>query len=110
MCTRYYRLARILSLTLFVAGSLLTFPSAIPWMIAGWLALHTFSVVRGWHTSTPLWACMGVVVVKNLYWTPGVTVLVLAVSAVLIMEQFARIRGSRNGSPREATIPKRLHR
>jgi acyl-CoA thioesterase-1 len=60
-----------------VIGSLLTFPSSIPWMIAVWLLVHTTALSHhraGW---SPLAVCLAIVVVKRIDWPPALWVLLV---------------------------------
>ena len=64
-----------------VAASLLTFPSAIPWMIAFWLTWHTVLTWRrrpGWF---PLAACLAIIFVKRIPWPALFLALALAMLA-----------------------------
>jgi acyl-CoA thioesterase-1 len=55
------RMGRLLTALAVVVLSLLTFPAAIPWMMAAWL---------GWHT----WAA--ILLVKRVVWMPGTVAIV----------------------------------
>ena len=65
------RAAVTLCLTLFVFASLLTFPNALPWMVAAWLAWHVALVVRGGRSWLPLAGCGLVLLAKNPALLPG---------------------------------------
>lgn len=87
---RLRRVARLVGLTLarslVVVASLLTFPSAVPWMVAVWLAWHSVLVARrrpGW---IPLAACAGVVVVKRVPWPPVLIALGLLMLAAGLLD------------------------
>lgn len=79
------RLARAAGATIGVAASFLTFPSSIPWMILGWLILHAFWTFRERHAWIALAACLVVLLIKRVYWGPGLIVLagVMGVSGSL---------------------------
>jgi acyl-CoA thioesterase-1 len=78
------RAARMLGLCILGTAALLTFPNAIPWMIACWLLWHTGLVIRGRQGWVPLAVCTGVVLVKRVPWTPGLMLLgAVALAAVL---------------------------
>ncbi len=76
------RIAHTLLLTLLVVLSLLTFPSSIPWLVAFWLAWHTLALARSKPGWVPLVACVGILLVKRVYW-PG-TLLVLGPAMLLV--------------------------
>jgi lysophospholipase L1-like esterase len=70
---------------LLAAGSLGTFPAAVPWMVAAWLLWHTYQIGRGRSGWAPLAACLAILLVKRAPWLPGVLVamgLILVVAAV----------------------------
>jgi acyl-CoA thioesterase-1 len=69
------RAASTLAVCFIVALSLLTFPNAVPWMIAFWLLCHTVLVMRGRAGWVPLAACAAVLLAKRVPWTPGFTLL-----------------------------------
>jgi acyl-CoA thioesterase-1 len=62
--------------TVAVVASLLVFPSALPWMIAAWIMLHSVFVLRGWPGWFPLVACCAIVIVKRPYWPTSLIILV----------------------------------
>ncbi len=63
------RVGRTILMTSLVVASLLTFPNAIPWMIAFWLAWHTIAVARGKPAWVPLLICIAVLMAKCPYWS-----------------------------------------
>jgi len=81
--------------TITVAGSLLVFPSALPWMVGGWLVLHTLLVARGAPAWVPLVICGAVVVVKQPGW-PESLIVFLAVTVAFAIVHFAAIRMERH--------------
>lgn len=75
------RVARVLAIGLFVAGSLITFPAGVPGMIGLWLAWHSIQLLcqrPGW---LPLAACALLVVAKGTWPTLGLIVLALVAAA-----------------------------
>ena len=83
-----------------VVISLLTFPGAIPWMVALWLSWHTWLIVRGRAGWLPLLACALVLLVKRTPWPPGVialgvVMLAAAVSGVVRSRKKAAARSKR---------------
>ncbi|MFH1265630.1 MAG: GDSL-type esterase/lipase family protein, partial [Planctomycetota bacterium] len=84
------RSGRALLISGLVAASLLTFPSAIPWMVALWLSWHTWLVVRrrpGW---LPLVACALILLAKRPAWPPGTVVLIAMMLAVTLIRGLKR--------------------
>ena len=80
------RLLREVGTTLFVGGlvgvSLLTFPADVLIMVAVWLALHCYAVLRkrpGW---APLLTCLAIVLVKRTALLPGVSFLLVVIALV----------------------------
>ena len=78
----FRRILTIIGLTLAVLISLLTFPAALPWMIAAWLLWHTVIVRRGQAGWVPLGLYLVILAVKRPYWSPPL--IVLAIFSVLI--------------------------
>jgi lysophospholipase L1-like esterase len=65
-----------------VLGSLLTFPSAIPAMVAIWVGLHTYFLLRkrpGW---IPLVTVVAILLVKNLPWPLPIIVFLVVATAL----------------------------
>jgi lysophospholipase L1-like esterase len=79
---RLMRIGRTVVLTFFVIASLLTFPNAIPWMAAFWLFWHSLLVFRNRPGWLPLAACVAIVFVKRVDWSPG---LIAMVTLLLIL-------------------------
>lgn len=102
--------ARILVLTLFVCGSLLTFPSGVPAMIAVWLVLYTVCAVRSGRSWLPLVGWIAIIAVKNLYWTPGLIALALTSVSAGLLPQAGRIWFARNLPHAEGVSPPRQDR
>jgi lysophospholipase L1-like esterase len=69
------RIGRSVLIALAVAASLITFPNAIPWMVAFWLAWHTLVAARGGLGWLPLLTCAFVLIAKRVDWPPGLAVL-----------------------------------
>jgi len=84
-----------------VAVSLLTFPSAIPWMVGLWLSWHTWLVARGRPGWLPLLVCALVLLVKGSPWPSGV----IALGAVMLA---AAVLGVVRSWKKAATRSKRL--
>ena len=79
--SRLRRIGRAAGIAAAVAVSLLTFPGAIPWMIAFWLGWHTWSVARGRAGWLPLVACALIVLIKRTPWLPGVAAILVVLLA-----------------------------
>ena len=65
-----------------VVVSLLTFPTAIAYMIAFWFLWHTVLACLekpGW---VPLFACGAIILLKRVFWPPGLYLLVAALALV----------------------------
>lgn len=84
------RMGRTIALTLLIVASLLTFPTAIPWMVAAWLFWHTHSVWRRRSGWLPLAVCLGVLAVKRIDWPPGVLLLAAVMLAVCLVRLVRR--------------------
>lgn len=87
-----YRVARILAIAVFIGGSLLTFPSAVPWMVAVWLICHSILVVRGRCGWNPLVACAIILLLKRPPLLSGWYTLCLAVVVSLTIAVLATRR------------------
>lgn len=85
----------------FLAASLLVFPSVLPWMILGWLAIAGFQVARKKPAWPPLAFCVGVLLVKRVDWPPGVIVLGLVLSGLALSDYLLR---RNSGIPRRSFI------
>ena len=108
---RLIGIGRTVALTLFVIASLLTFPNAIPWMVACWLFWHTLLVARSRPGWLPLAACVAILLIKRVDWSPWLVamatlMLVLCVLRVFLaqepmaMEQFVGVAGHRGSMGR----------
>ena len=71
-----------LGTAVIVAVSLLTFPGAVPWMVAAWLLWHTLLAVRGRPGWMPLAVCVAILLVKRVYCPPGLVALGIVMLAV----------------------------
>ena len=75
------RILRLTGRTLFnvtfLLGSLITFPSCIPWMIAIWLVWHTVELCRGRSGWRPLLGCVVLLLLKRGDWPPALVTLML---------------------------------
>ncbi len=83
------RIARAACLTLIVAISLLTFPSAITWLIGFWLLWHCVMVLRGKPGPIPLLTCVAILLAKRIFWAPSIVVwsaAALTIAAVLVIQ------------------------
>jgi hypothetical protein len=87
-------------LAVAVSGSLLTFPSAVAWMIGLWLTLNTWLAARGRSAWLPLAACAAIVLVKRIDWPPSIAALAAAMLLAAIMN--LRRRGIRENCARAA--------
>lgn len=83
---RSRRMSRIAA---FLAAllSMLTFPSVLPWMVAGWLAVYTRLAMRNRPAWVPLAICLTILVLKTVPRTP-VMVLFGFVLAAVIFSRF----------------------
>ncbi|MCL4190864.1 MAG: lysophospholipase [Thermoguttaceae bacterium] len=70
-------------IVLAVVAALLTFPAAIPWMVAAWLAWFTVSLARGRHGALPLVGCCVALLIKGVDRSPGILVMGAALIAAL---------------------------
>jgi lysophospholipase L1-like esterase len=86
-----------LAISTIAAVSLLTFPAAVPWMVAGWLLWHTGLVMGGRPGWLPLAACAGILLVKRIPWMPGVIALGVA---MLLAGVLGALRARRGHGPR----------
>lgn len=75
---------------LALAASLLVFPSAVPWMLAGWLFAWGWRRARGKPGWPPLVFALGIAAVKRLDWPPGLVVLGLVMIALAGLEALRR--------------------
>ncbi|MCA9042019.1 MAG: hypothetical protein KDA65_16820 [Planctomycetaceae bacterium] len=75
MSTSVKRLGLILAITMGVIFSLLTFPGAVPWMVAGWLGFASVLMLRGRAGWFPLATCAVIIIVKNVDWPPMIFLL-----------------------------------
>lgn len=97
------RAGRMVALCAAVVAALLTFPGAIPWMIALWLLGHSVAVLVGRRGWLPLGLGAAVVLAKRTAWTPGLGVLALAAAGV-VAARWLRGAGAfaRAGRPAQA--------
>ncbi len=99
MISHLQRIIWALGTTAAVVVSLMTFPSAIPWMVAFWLGWHTWRVRRGGQGYLPLAVCLGILAVKGVAWIPELAVLAglmfLAVVAAVWQRKVTSPRGRR---------------
>ncbi len=58
-----------------VLGSLITFPSSIPWMIFVWLAIHSASTLAGKSPWLPLSMMIAILLIKNVDWPASIPAL-----------------------------------
>ena len=82
MTTSTKRLGWIVAIAGGVIASLITFPVAVPWMIAGWLLYSTVLIARGRPGWLPLLVCASIVLVKNVDWLSAFYLLAGAMLAV----------------------------
>jgi acyl-CoA thioesterase-1 len=87
------RAARTLGIAAVVVGSLLTFPSAIPWMVAVWLLGHGWFVFRGRPGWLPLAGCAVVLLVKRIPWPPAVIALGIVMLAAGLLDVIRMRKG-----------------
>ncbi len=79
------RVSRSIAFGLVFAASLLVFPNAIPWSIAGWLAGYTVLVIFGRRGKLCLAVCLVILVVKRLTPAPGLLGLMAVMLAVILI-------------------------
>lgn len=82
MTTSTKRLGWIVAIAGGVIASLITFPAAVPWMIAGWLLYSTVLIAHGRPGWLPLAVCASIVLVKNVDWPSAIYLLAGAMLAV----------------------------
>jgi lysophospholipase L1-like esterase len=94
------RIGRVVFLTLLGFASLLSFPNAIPWMVAAWLLWYTLLLARGRRAWPALAAGLGILAVKGIYWTPA-AITMGGLMAVVCLEWLVlrRIRGTARFAP-----------
>ena len=85
------RISRTLLIGLVIAGSLLSFPSVLPWMLVIWLVWHTALVVRWRPAYLPLLACLLIMIAKLVPRTP----IMLMFALVLVLVALVRWRAAR---------------
>jgi acyl-CoA thioesterase-1 len=85
---RLLRIGRTVFLAFFVLASLLTFPNAIPWMVACWLLWHTLLVSRNRPGWSPLAACAAILLVKRVDWSPGLIATATLMLALCALRAF----------------------
>lgn len=95
------RWAKLLTTVFAILASLLTFPAAIPWMVAGWLAWHTVQVLRGRGGAAPVVVCGVVLVVKRVPWSWSLFVVAVAAALTLVGRWWLRRR--RRPEPADAS-------
>ncbi len=77
------RSGRAAIIVLAIVAALLTFPAAVPWMVAAWLAWFTVSLARGRRGALPLVGCCITLLIKGVDRSPGVLVIGAALIAAL---------------------------
>jgi len=82
------RIGRVVLISALVVLSLLTFPAAIPWMVALWMAWHTWSAARNRPAWLPLAACLAILLVKRTPWPPALILLVALMFAAAVCRLF----------------------
>lgn len=95
--TSSLRLTRWTKLLLATAGtivSLMSFPSAAPWLAAGWIGWYLVRM-RAVRPAWPcLTACMAIVLVKRLPLLPGMIVCLAAMTCVVLLDVWQARRGT----------------
>ncbi|TWU45199.1 Acyl-CoA thioesterase I precursor [Novipirellula aureliae] len=86
--TSLFGVLRTLTVVASVVGSLLSFPSMLPWMIAFWLAWYTILAMRDRPAWLPLAACLTILIVKLVPHTPAI----LAFGCLLVAIVVVRFR------------------
>lgn len=101
------RVTKTLGLCAAITLSLLTFPNAIPWMIALWLLGYAIQVMRGRRAWDLLAWCVAVIVAKWVFWTPGLYLFVGTAAAVMLAHLLTKKRQDSSWAQRLglATVP-----
>jgi acyl-CoA thioesterase I len=93
---RLARIGRTILLTLVIAASLLTFPSAIPWLVAFWLLCHTMLIFQDRTAWAPLVIGAAILIVKQVDWSSSLIAMAAVMLIVSIVGAFVtRANGSR---------------
>ncbi|MCM2375008.1 GDSL-type esterase/lipase family protein [Aporhodopirellula aestuarii] len=79
------QILRMLVISSVIAFSLLSFPSVLPWMIAGWLIVYTFLAVRDRPAWVPLTICLTILLIRLVPRTPAMLALGVVFAAVAWM-------------------------
>ncbi len=74
-------------------AALLTFPHAVPWMIAFWLLWYCVAALRGRRGWLPLALGAAIVAAKGVPWTRELGLFALLLAAVIAANQWARRLG-----------------
>lgn len=98
------RAVRTLVLAVFVFASLLTFPNALPWMVAAWVGGHAWLVLRSRRSWLPLAGCAAVLLAKNPPWLPGVGLLIVAVGVAGLLARGGRETGQEHRRDRRRGV------
>jgi acyl-CoA thioesterase-1 len=85
------RIGKATTLCVAIAISLLTFPNAILWMVGAWLVCFTWIRKTSRFAWFPLAACVVILVVKGLYWSPGLIAIAVAMIAVAAQTAWPRM-------------------
>lgn len=91
------RICRLILATLLVATSLLTFPSGVPFMIAGWLGCYAALLWFGYRGWPALAGCLFVVAAKRIDWPPGLVLFAAASGLAIGLELYERRKVDRTG-------------
>lgn len=86
---RLARIGRTVVLTFFVIASLLTFPDAIPWMVACWLFWHSLLALRNRPGWLPLAACVAILFIKLVDWSPWLVATATIMLILCVLRLFA---------------------
>ncbi|MGD9633514.1 MAG: GDSL-type esterase/lipase family protein [Pirellulales bacterium] len=98
-------LQRVLNLSLVIiaiAVSLLVFPSVLLWMVAAWLAIGSWQILRGRSSWLPLAACVAVLVIKRPDWSPAMMLLGVALVAAAVLFLWRGRRSARESFTQKA--------
>ncbi len=78
--------ARTTAIILLLVASLMTFPSAIPWMVATWMMWHCVAVLTGRSARFQLLSCVAILFAKRVGWTFSMSCLCGAMLVVAVAQ------------------------
>lgn len=96
------RVGSTIGICAVITASLLTFPNAILWMVASWLAWFTWKRKTTKFAWLPLITCVVILAVKGPYWSPGLIMLTLAMVFVAVQLEWQRRTNEPAGGMRDS--------